>query len=205
MMTSSEIELKANDILINDSSTNDIFDKMLPLFDKVIKKYQRIYFAKGADDDDLYQQGMIGLYNAVLRYDKNLHKNFYFLACKCIKLNILNLVRANNAKKRLINYEALSLDKKRVWSGDSPPYTDFYSIISDSEYDPSVLLLKKENISTLRQTINELLSPLERDVLILHLEGYSYTEISSELAVSHKTVDNALTRLKRKIRKQIFM
>lgn len=205
MMTYQELDTKINSIFLCNVSNHDIFDMILPLFENVIKKYQSMYFAKGADNEDLYQQGLIGLYKAILYYNRNIHSSFYYLAIKCIRLNILNLVRADNAKKRLIHYEAISLDAKIKYRPDDISSSDLYCSIPDFSYDPSTVLLAKEKTLSLKKLLKEKLSPLERNVLILYLNGLSYGDISHNLSVSNKSIDNSLCRIRKKLKREIYL
>ena len=184
-------------------SINDIFEILLPLFTPLINRFLRTFFAKGEDKDDLYQQGLIGLYNAIKSYNFSEGKSFYFHARRCIRLSILNLVRETQAKKRQINIEAVSLDapiEKYERSKYEKTGNTLYNLLESKEINPEYRYIEDETTSEVFSQINIVLSELELRVLSTYLDGYSYNEISQILCVKEKTVDNALMRIKKKLK-----
>ena len=77
MTTKINYLFSTDDIFVDKFSANDIFCMLLPFYESIIRKYQNKFYAKGYDKEDLYQQGLIGLYNAILSFDNAKNKNFF--------------------------------------------------------------------------------------------------------------------------------
>ena len=133
-----------------------------------------------------------------MAYNPTRNENFDILAKRCIKVSILNLVRADNAKKRLIHYSCYSLDNKMGLEDQRQTY---YDILPSMNFQPLDLVIDKESTAELKAKLSIVLSELERKVLLYYLDGMDYNKISLAISVSAKTVDNALQRIKRKILK----
>lgn len=182
----------------NNYSADNIFEILLPFFQPTINYYVKIYFAKGEDRDDLYQQGLIGLYKAIVSFKFGENHIFYFHAQRCIKLNILNLVRAANSKKRLFNIDTLSLDST-IFHNDCN--INYHHFLPNKVNDPLDCFISNESYTELTETLSLTLSKLEYQVLSCHVNGLSYKEICSTLSISSKCVDNALSRIRKKLRR----
>ena len=63
------------------------------------------------------------------------------------------------------------------------------------------MFLDKERVAYLEKTIEEELSDFEKQVLDLYMTGMSYSQIAKVLGRDEKATDNALQRLKAKIKK----
>ncbi len=185
-------------------SENEVFTMLLPIFRPLILRYLRIFFAKGEEKDDLYQQGMIGLYNAIRSFRPHISNNFYLHAKKCIRLSILNLVRENNSKKRLFYQKAISLDAKQTDELNFECRSCLYDTTTAlNATNPEKIAILTENYQELSMFINKHLTYMELNVLDLYIKGYNYKEIANLLYLPVKSVDNALFRIKKKIRQNI--
>ena len=71
--------------------------------------------------------------------------------------------------------------------------------ITDNGNNPESLLLYQERLASLKEKAKEVLSKREYSVFMLYIEGYSYKEISNNLKITEKAVDNALSRAKKKL------
>lgn len=161
----------------------------------LIKKCTRPYFLVGGDEEDLIQEGMMGLVTSMQTYSPNRQCTFKSYAELCIKRRILSAIKAANRFKHMpLNYR-LSLDE--MYSDDEEPN----AIIADARYTltPEQQIIREEEIQSLRTLSKSLLSSLENKVLELYLEGLSYEEIAKGIGKPVKSVDSALQRIKKKL------
>ena len=149
------------------------------------------YRDSDVEPEDLAQEGMIGLMMAIRSYREGLGASFRTYAGLCIDRAIISAVRA-------------TLRAKAVPSSSLIPFDDLEEgrvpVDPEKRYDPESALLASEEKSRLRERFSRVLSELELDVLMLHLGGCNYNEISSRLGSSPKAVDNALQRARRKLK-----
>lgn len=153
------------------------------------------YYYNNGDREDLIQQGLIGLYNAINIYDNYKSKQFGPLAKLCIKRSILQLIRSSNAKKKLIHSNSIFLFNFIENNGILMDRI----INTDSEV-PDEVLIEKEKDKEFQKFVTNNLSLLEREVLDLCIIGYRIQEIADILEVSYKTVDNAISRFRKKLK-----
>jgi RNA polymerase sporulation-specific sigma factor len=74
-------------------------------------------------------------------------------------------------------------------------------IVEGRAQNPEELIIDRENLVSLRDQVDQVLSSLEQDVLNAYLDGKSYQEIADKLGRHVKSIDNALQRVKRKLEK----
>ncbi len=161
----------------------------------LIKKCTRPYFLVGGDEEDLIQEGMMGLVTSMQTYSPDRQCTFKSYAELCIKRRILSAIKAANRFKHMpLNYR-LSLDE--MYSDDEEPN----AIIADARYTltPEQQIIREEEMQSLRTLSQSLLSSLENKVLELYLEGLSYEEIAKGIGKPVKSVDSALQRIKKKL------
>ena len=163
----------------------------------------RAYYLAGADREDLIQEGMVGLYRAVCTYDpasvgEERAAAFSTYAEICTKHQMISAVRRAARKRNLPLNTYISLE--REMTPDGGPARDLAEILSDVyTEDPEHDLIHREELVFLRKTMETALSPFERRVLKLYLEGFSYQKIADLLGKTPKSVDNAIQRVKRKL------
>ncbi|NCA98644.1 MAG: sigma-70 family RNA polymerase sigma factor [Clostridia bacterium] len=151
----------------------------------------------GADSDDVIQEGMIGLFKAIRDYKPDQGASFATFANRCISAQITDAVRqASRQKHRPLN-ESISL-QHLLYPEDTDRLAPVLDIPSPKD-DPEQHLLSQEESDQLLEYLSMQLTELERQVIRLFMLGYSYRSIASELHCSPKRVDNALTRIRRKL------
>lgn len=175
---------------------------LLEKYKNFVKSRSRPYFLIGADREDLIQEGMIGLYKAIRDYDTEKFSNFKAFAEMCITRQIITAIKTATRRKHMPLNSYVSLSHP-VFDEESDK-TLLDTITEHSCLDPEEIIINKENYTLIGHKINELLSPKEMEILSVYLKGKSYQEISDELGISHKSIDNALQRVKRKLDKNIF-
>lgn len=166
----------------------------LELFNKyrgLINKCSRGYFLIGGDIEDLVQEGMIGLYKAIKNYSPDKSATFATFASLCIRRQIQSAVRNASAKKNKPLASALPIMDEE--NDDTGVY-----LIADGE-SPDSILIHKQTSRAIFDQLKVLLSPMEYVVLKLYLAGHSYEQIANKTGQTRKSIDNALSRIKKKL------
>lgn len=157
------------------------------------------YFLKGGDDDDLNQEGMIGLFKAIRDYDSAQKAGFKTFANLCVSRQIITAIKKHTRQKHIPLNTSVSLNSP-VFNDELIHCKDFIdSIESMKTKDPIELIILNEKIVKLNEYIYKNLSKLERAVLQLYIYGMSYDDIAVKLNKNRKSIDNALNRAKNKL------
>ena len=164
---------------------------LLEKYKNLVRSATAPYYLEGADRDDLLQEGMIGLYNAIHSFDGEKGYSFTAFAVSCIKRNAISAVRRSQRKKNgpLNSYVSLEQSPAGDDAGGLPRLPD-----------PELLFIEAESDVLLRERLKSSLTKLEYSVLLLFMEGRSYREIADLLGKDEKAVDNALRRIKNKMK-----
>lgn len=170
-------------------------EELLSRYKNLVRQIARSYFLIGAEPDDLLQEGMIGLYGAILSYKPEFGA-FKGFACVCIKRRLLTAVKSANRQKNKILNESISLTTQ---GGVKSEDDENVFIIPSDDLSPVDELIARENYEGLQQFINKQLSKFEKSVLKFYLDGLSYSEIAVKLETNAKSIENALARLRMKI------
>ena len=183
------------------NGNQEIMDYLMVKYKSMGRKKARAMYLLGGENEDLIQEGMIGLIKAVRDFDETQKTSFSSFAELCVSRQMYSAIEASNRKKHLPlnSYVSLYEDSEQVGEGRSLPLID--TIESSKENDPEVLYFGKEYTEAFAEQLKELLSPLENHVLYLHLMGTDYRTIAELLGKSPKSVDNALQRIKTKAQK----
>lgn len=182
-----------------------IMDYICDKYKNLVRSKAKSMFILGADNDDLIQEGMIGLFKAVRDYDMGRDASFYTFAELCISRQMYTAVQASKRQKHQPLNTYVSLDTgNSSGDGDEKEGLNLGELLADrTELSPEELFLDKERVAYLEKTIEEELSEFERQVLDLYMTGMSYTQIARVLGRDEKATDNALQRLKAKIKKML--
>ena len=182
----------------------DITDFIMNKYKNLVRSKAKSMYILGADTEDLIQEGMIGLFKAIRDYDAGRDASFFTFADLCISRQMYTAVQASNRKKHMPLNSYISLygtSEKEDGTRENEEFINFLAL--ETQKDPEQLLIDKENVLLLERKIEEELSAFEKQVLDLYLTGMSYTQIARVLGRDEKSTDNALQRLKSKIRKVI--
>lgn len=169
---------------------------LLSSFKSLVNKIARSYFLIGGDMEDIVQEGMIGLYKAILNYSPDKHASFKTFASTCIKHQIQTAVKVASSEKNMILSTAMPIAERLKQDDDEE---ELEILVPSSLPLPDDKILEQERIKELNSIITKTLSPLENKILSLYLKGYSYTEIAHIGNINKKSVDNALSRIKTKL------
>lgn len=174
---------------------------LMEKYKNLVLKKSRPYFLIGADKDDLIQEGMIGLYKAIMDYNANKNASFMTFANLCITRQIITAVKTSTRQKHMPLNSYLSLDKPLF--AEETDVTVGENITSQLFTEPEEQIIHAEDINNIRNGIETVLTDMEKRVLKLYLEGRSYKEISQVMKKPAKSIDNALQRVKKKLEKHI--
>lgn len=183
---------------LSGAGDKDATECLLVRYKNLVLAKARMYFLAGADEKDIIQEGMIGLFKAIRDFDRDKLTSFKGFAELCIKRQIITAVKTATRQKHMPLNTYVSLSNP-MYDGDAEGLLE--EILPSSSDDPESLFISKENAEFLNEKMKEVLSTLEKQVLALYLEGKSYQEIGAILSRSPKSIDNALQRVKKKMEK----
>ncbi len=161
-------------------------EQLLRRYAGMVRALARRFFLAGGETDDLVQEGMIGLVSAVRKYRAEEGKSFKNFAYLCVRRHILDAVKASARRKNGPLNQSLSLSDPTL--GDRA-----------EEGSPEDLILESEEEREFRRRLTKELSDFEFRVVTMYLDGMSYAEICEATGKNGKSVDNALTRAKKKL------
>lgn len=178
-------KLRAGDVVITDY----IMEKYKPL---VRKKANAMYII-GGEPEDLIQEGMIGLFKAVRDFNPEKEVSFFSFADICISRQLYSALEASNRMKHIPLNTYISFSNQEEEDG-----LNLEQIITEQTISPEQMLIEQEALQEFIDKLEEKLSPMERKVLYLHLEGSNYIQIAEQMEKSAKSIDNALQRIRAK-------
>ena len=159
--------------------------RYLEVIDRKLKGFPNL----SGEYDDAKQEALISLVNAVKTYDQTKQTSFSTYAGHCIDNAIKNFAVKLSAKKlRPLKY-AVSIEE-----------ADLSESLDYSKDNPERIYIDREQLKRLFQMIELDLSEFEKNVLFCYLDGKSYNQISATLGSSQKAVDNALQRVRKKLK-----
>lgn len=179
-----------------------IIDFIMEKYKELVRRKAGSMFILGADKEDLIQEGMIGLYKAVRDYDPGRDASFATFADLCVSRQMYKAVEAGNRKKHapLNSYISIYEDEGDK-AGAQESANILEMILSETGKSPEDMVIDREQTQSLEHKIYDSLSDFERKVLNLRLTGLEYTAIAKILGRDEKSTDNALSRIKVKVRK----
>jgi RNA polymerase sporulation-specific sigma factor len=168
-------------------------------YENFVKSKSKSYFLIGADKEDIYQEGMIGLYKAIRDFKSEKLSSFKAFAELCITRQIITAIKTATRQKHIPLNTYISLNKP-IYDEESD--RTLLDVLSETKVaDPEELIISREEVNHIQSEIGEVLSNLEMEVLMSYLDGKSYQEIACDLDRHAKSIDNALQRVKRKLEK----
>lgn len=167
----------------------EIMDYILGKYKSLVLKKTRVLYLVGGDRDDLVQEGMLGLFKAVRDYRPERDASFATFAAICIDRQLYQAIERSNRQKNIPLNEYVSLN-------DDSVHDSLHSV----EKNPENIVIGRENIHTMKEQIAAQLSGFENRVMELYWQGKGYLEIADELGRPAKSIDNALQRIRTKMR-----
>ena len=178
---------------------DEVIDYLLDKYKGLVRRKARTMFLVGGDTDDLIQEGMIGLYKAVRDYDVRKEASFLTFANLCIDRQIYSAINASNRKKHsplnsYISFPLLNFLNDNV---TNELYMDKQNV---NHRNPEDLYIDRENILHIEHMLEKELSAFEYEVLKMYIDGADYIEIAERMDKKPKSIDNAIQRIKKKVR-----
>lgn len=176
-------------------------DYLLEKYKNLVRKKARALYLIGGDNDDLIQEGMIGLYKAIRDYDAGKETIFRSFASVCIDRQLYNAVKGANRLKNspLNSYVSLDIPMEARGNEENGAPTLGEMIEWTGVSNPEDILIDRERVGKIEQYIRQNLSEFEQNVVNLYIEGLNYQQIAKELEKTPKSIDNALQRIKKKL------
>lgn len=174
---------------------DDITDYILEKYKPLVSRCAKAMYLIGGENEDLIQEGMIGLFKAVRDYRSDKNSGFYYFAEMCINRQLYSAVKASNRKKHMPLNSYVSLSAKETETGAS--VSD--GLLGETR-SPEQMVIEGELWKEFRQRLVGKLSKMEKQVLQLYLDGNNYIQIAGLMEKSPKAIDNALQRIRQKIR-----
>lgn len=171
-------------------------------YQNFVKAKAKSYFLIGADKEDIYQEGMIGLYKAIRDFKSDKLASFKAFAELCVTRQIITAIKTATRQKHIPLNTYISLNKPIYDEESDRTLLDILSMAKVT--DPEELIISQEELKYIEGEIGEVLSDLEMEVLSSYLDGKSYQEIACDLNRHAKSIDNALQRVKRKLEKSLY-
>lgn len=186
------INIYKKDNKIESEALQQIIERYTPIINNKANKF----FAIGSEKNDIIQEGMIGLLSAIKNYDSDGNTSFKTFAKLCIDRKLITLLKSSNRQKQMPLNNAISLNKKI--NGELEDNDNELIEIIDNGYNPVDDFINKEYYKGMTDNLYKKLSKHEKEVFEEYLTGKSYAEIAQKLNCQEKSIDTALTRIRRK-------
>lgn len=170
-------------------------DYIMDKYKFLVRKRANAMFLIGGENEDLIQEGMIGLFKAVRDFREDRESSFAHFADLCVSRQIFNAVEASRRKKHQPLNSYVSLNAEDGESGAM--FLDM--LMSLDAADPEQLVIDRENAAAMGERIDRTFSRMEKTVLSYYLKGMNYVEIAKVMDKKPKAIDNALQRIRGKL------
>ena len=184
-------------VLLSVEGNTEAEECILHRYKSCVKSKARTYYLIGADNDDIVQEVMIGLYKAIRDFSPDNNITCKTFADVCITRQILTAIRTANRNKHNPLNASISMNAPLFNDDSGATFMDL--IQQNSVSNPEEIYIIDESLKEIKNEISKKLSGFENNVLELYLDGLSYVEISETMNKSLKSIDNALQRIKKKL------
>ena len=180
----------------NEDANNILIKKYEPLIHSIANRMLKSCSYIGLEESDLVQEGMSGLNHAISYFNEQKDIIFYTYAKTCIERRMIStVIAAKRLKHRVLN-ESISLN------ADNDDVS-FDKILKDEASNPEKIVMDSEETDKLIEDIKGTLTDFELQVFELMLSYFKYGEIAEILDKEKKQVDNAMQRIKNKVREKL--
>lgn len=179
----------------NEDAKEIFFDKYKSIVELKAKKLYPYVMNKGYELNDLIQEGMIGLSQAINDYKEQKNVQFSTFASICIERQIMTFVRDVNRQKHKILNDSLSIDSTIDKKGR--PLMEI--VFDEKNRNPEDSLIELDEEVEMLDKIKSVLTDKEYEVFELRLQGFSYQEMALLLNTTRKSIDGTISRIKSKI------
>ena len=203
MVTTRDFESMTDEqiVVLAQETDSPALEYLLNKYKNFVRTKARSYFLIGADHEDIVQEGMIGLYKSIRDYKAERLSSFRAFAELCVTRQIITAIKTATRQKHIPLNSYISLNKP-IYEEDSDR-TLLDVITEEGMSNPEEMIIDREDLSVIEGKIGQMLSDLEKEVLVRYMEGKSYVEIADEMHRHVKSIDNALQRIKRKLLKYL--
>jgi RNA polymerase sporulation-specific sigma factor len=172
-------------------------DGLITKYLGIIRAKVKNYFLIGGEREDLVQEGLIGLFKAIRDYNPQKNPQFKTFALLCVNRQLATALKTSNRHKNqpLNTYVSLYQDYNEELK--------LKDVLECDGQSPEQILIDKESAAATFGALSRKLTPLEKKILCRYIKGLSYGQIAEQLGVSNKSIDNALQRIKRKIKTSV--
>lgn len=181
---------------------NEALECLLDKYRELVNIKVSKYFIIGAEREDIVQEGMIGLYKAIKKFELDKQNSFKSFASLCIERQLITAIKTSNRQKHIPLNSSLSLNTAVYENEDDVSLMEFFN--SKTTEDPLDTITKKEYYKFVGNKIDESLSDFEKQVLTKFAAGDSYVKIAEKLDTPVKAIDNAIQRIRKKANKNII-
>jgi RNA polymerase sporulation-specific sigma factor len=198
------LEDKLDEEIVIDAKKGNVRaqEYLISKYQNFVKSKAKSYFLIGADKEDIYQEGMIGLYKAIRDFKSDKLSSFKAFAELCVTRQIITAIKTATRQKHIPLNTYISINKPIYDEESDRTLLDILSAAKIT--DPEELVISQEELKHIQNEIGDVLSELELEVLDSYLDGKSYQEIACDLNRHAKSIDNALQRVKRKLEKSLY-
>ena len=183
------------------NGNNEALETLINKYKELVNMKVGKYFIIGAEKEDIYQEGMIGLYKAIKSFDVEKQNSFKTFANLCIERQLITAIKSSNRQKHMPLNSYLSLNGAAYDDENDTSLLEIFN--SHTVEDPLETLTKKEYFKSVEDKIEENLSEFEKQVLDRYMQGESYVQIAEKLDTPVKSIDNAIQRIRKKAIKSI--
>ena len=180
---------------------NEALDYIMNKYSELVNMKASKFFIVGAERGDIVQEGLIGLYKATKAFNTEKQNSFKTFANMCIERQIITAIKTANRQKNIPLNSAFSINTQLYDENDENDKEVVDILNAHCIEDPSDSITKREYFNYINKAINENLSDHERNVLRYYQQNKSYAEIAEKLNCKTKSVDTAMTRIRRKANK----
>jgi len=183
----------------NDDASEIIFSKYRPMIFNIANKMHKYCKNGGIEINDLVQEGLVGLNEAIKTFSEHKDTSFYTYASKCINSRIISLVvSAGRLKNKVLN------DSIFLELSDADKTNCYGKTLIDNSYNPEEVLISEENKNEILNIIDNCLNDFEKEVINLKINGFKYKEIADMLGKDIKYIDNTIQKIKNKIKERLI-
>ena len=168
----------------------DVAEYLVKKYKYLVLRKARAMYLVGGDTDDLIQEGMLGLFKAVQSYRPEKAASFAAFAGLCIQRQLYSAVEGAMRKKHQPLNTYVSFAEQEWEEGDS----------RQNAQNPETIVIGQERAVDIEKKIGQILSPFENQVLERYLQGEDYIHIAEYMSRSPKSIDNAIQRIRGKVR-----
>ena len=169
---------------------------LLDKYKNLVNMKANRFFLIGGENDDVLQEGMIGLFKAIQSFDEEKNNSFKTFANLCIERQLISAIKTSNRQKHLPLNSSFSLNTSAFDENDDTSVLE----VLDAKFveDPLDTITKREYFEDIENKIDQALSSFEKQVLDRYVQGESYVDIAQEIGSPVKSIDNAIQRIRKK-------